>query len=81
MIFKDKFIDALIKKRYKTPEQQEKYLETDAGNRFYNSFLRGYMVVFTNGCTKWVAPSWNVVIKRDSRRLNSMIEKSLKNIV
>ena len=81
MIFKEKFINALIKKRYKTPEQQEKYLETDAGNRFYNSFLRGYMVVFTNGCTKWVAPSWNVVIKRDSRRLNSMIEKSLKNMM
>lgn len=56
------FIAALKKRRYKTPEQQVQYLLTDAGNRFFNEYLRFYTVKFRNGVLKQVRPSVNHVV-------------------
>lgn len=68
------FINALKKKRYNTTEQQENYLLTDAGNRFFNEYSRSFMVVFKNGVSKWIQPFENIVLKSDNRKVDALIK-------
>lgn len=69
------FKEALKKRRYKTVEQQENYLNTDAGNRFFNEYERSYTVLFKNGVTKLIKPSAQLLMTFNNQRTKALVEK------
>jgi len=51
------FKEVLRKKRYKTVEQIERYLGTDAGKRLYVEYERYMTIKFKSGKKVWYKPS------------------------
>ena len=70
------FIEALKKRRYKSTQEQENYLLTDAGSRFFNEYERSYAVVFKNGVTKLIKPSTQLIMTFNNRRTKALLEKN-----
>ena len=70
------FIEALKKRRYKSTQEQENYLLTDAGSRFFNEYERSYAVVFKNGVTKLIKPSTQLIMTFNNRRTKVLLEKN-----
>jgi Na+/phosphate symporter len=75
------FVEALKKRRYKTIQEQENYLLTDAGSRFFNEYERSYTVLFKNGVTKLIKPSEQLVMIFDNRRTKALLEKHKNSLV
>ena len=69
----DNLIKELKNKKYITVEQQENYLLTEYGNRFYIEHNRSYTVIFKNGVTRVVQPSRNIQYNFDNSKLKNFI--------
>lgn len=69
----ENFINELKNKELITTEQQENYLLTEYGNRFFNEYNRTYTVIFKNGVTRVVQPSRKIKYNFDNSKLQKFI--------
>ena len=69
----DDFNNELKNKNLFTTEQQENYLITEYGNRFFNKYNRTYTVIFKNGITRVVQPSRKLKYNFDNSKLKKFI--------
>lgn len=69
----DNFNNELKNRNLFTTEQQENYLITEHGNRFFNEYNRTYTVIFKNGITRVVQPSRKLKYNFDNSKLKKFI--------